>query len=176
MALKLIELTADYKQALAEMVEEWRLHQERYQTNHSPWVIFKYDHEDFENYLNQLAQEAQAEVPGSVFFLLDEAEDRLLGAVHLRHRLNAELLALGGHIGYGIRPSERCKGYASQLLALTLEKCQQLGLRRVMISCDKSNLASAKVIIKNGGQLENEVVDAKGVLKQRYWVTFKPEA
>lgn len=80
------------------------------------------------------------------------------------------LLFSGGHIGDGIRPSERRKGYATAMLRLALEKCRALGIRRVLMTCDKDNIGSAKSIIKNGGILENEVMNEDGVLEQRYWI------
>lgn len=67
-----------------------------------------------------------------------------MGAVNIRHRLNEKLLNSGGHIGYGIRPSERRKGYASVLLALTLEITRDMGLNKVLLVCDKGNVASEK--------------------------------
>lgn len=75
----------------------------------------------------------------------------------------------GGHIGDGIRPSERNKGLGTQMIALALQECQKLGIKKVLMCCDKENIASARTIIKNGGILENEVLD-NGVWIQRYWI------
>lgn len=75
----------------------------------------------------------------------------------------------GGHIGDGIRPSERRKGYATAMIALALEECKKLGIERVLMCCDKDNIGSAKSIIRNGGFLENEV-EEYGHLEQRYWI------
>ena len=115
MALKLIKLTKEYEKQLGEMIDEWILDQEINHTNRSPWAIFKNDYHNFDYYLEHLELKEAAEglVPDSVFFLLDEARDRLLGAVNIRHYLNDSLLKEGGHIGDGIRPSERRKGYAT---------------------------------------------------------------
>lgn len=95
-------------------------------------------------------------VPGTTWFYVDDA-GRILGAVNLRHRLNDFLLRTGGHIGYGIRPSERRKGHAARMLALTLERAKEMGIPRVLVTCDKENPGSARTIRKNGGVLENEV-------------------
>lgn len=92
-----------------------------------------------------------------------------MGAVNIRHRLNEKLLKTGGHIGDGIRPSERRKGYATAMLALALEECKKLGIDKVLMCCDKDNIGSAKSIVKNGGVLENEV-EEEGHIEQRYWI------
>lgn len=172
MGLKLIKLTERYRTQLGEMIDEWKHDQEVNHTNHSPWVIFKNDYHDFEYYLSHLVTKAPTGslVPDSVFFLLDEERDRLLGAVNIRHYLNDALLREGGHIGDGIRPSERRKGYATQMIRLALEECAKLGIKRVLMTCDKSNVASAKSIIKNGGILENELINSDGEVEQRYWI------
>ena len=94
-----------------------------------------------------------------------------MGAVNIRHSLNDYLLQYGGHIGDGIRPSERRKGYATGMIGLALEECRRLGIRKVLMVCDKDNIGSARSILKNGGVLENEV-EEEGKLKQRYWITL----
>lgn len=174
MKLKLIKLTDSYRQQLGEMIDEWREDQERNHTNHSPWAIFKNDYHDFDAYLAQLDRKGpEGElVPNSVFFLLDEERDRLLGAADVRHYLNEDLLLCGGHIGDGIRPSERRKGYGTELLRLALEECRKLGIDRALVTCNKSNVGSAKAIQRNGGVLENEVVNEAGEIEQRYWITL----
>lgn len=174
MALKLIKLTKEYEKQLGEMIDEWILDQEINHTNRSPWAIFKNDYHDFDYYLEHLELKEAAEglVPDSVFFLLDEARDRLLGAVNIRHYLNDSLLKEGGHFGDGIRPSERRKGYATEMIRLALIECKKLGIDKVLMTCDKENIASAKSIIKNGGILENEFVNSDGKVEQRYWISI----
>ena len=95
----------------------------------------------------------------------------MVGAVNIRHDLNDYLLKYGGHIGDGIRSSERRKGYATEMIRLALEECRKLGLTRVLMTCDKNNIGSAKSIIRNGGILEDEVLE-EGVIKQRYWISL----
>ena len=63
----------------------------------------------------------------------------------------------GGHIGDGIRPSERRKGYATAMIGLALEECRKLGINKVLMTCDKTNIGSAKSIMNNGGVLESEL-------------------
>lgn len=170
--MKLIKLTKDYYQQCVEMIDEWKLDQEINHTNRSPWAIFKNDVRDFDTYLENLeiSEPKDGKVPDSVFFLLDEERNILLGAVNIRHYLNDYLLQYGGHIGDGIRPSERRKGYATKIISLALIECKKLGIDKVLMVCDKSNIASAKSIINNGGILENEFVDEDGEINQRYWI------
>jgi predicted acetyltransferase len=94
-----------------------------------------------------------------------------VGASRLRHALTPALEDIGGHIGYDIRPTERRKGYGTRLLALMLHKAKALGLARVFLTCDTENVASAKIIEKNGGVLASQSVSPRaGVLVSRYWI------
>lgn len=172
MNVRLIKITKDYHAQLSEMIEEWQADPDYIQGNRSPWAIFRNDYHDFEEYAAHLEihEPANGMVPDSVFFLLDVDRDRLLGAVNIRHSLNEYLLRSGGHIGDGIRPSERRKGYATEMIRLALIECKKLGIDRVLMICDKDNIASAKSILKNGGVLESEFVDEDGKTEQRYWI------
>lgn len=174
MGLRLIKLTKEYEQELFEMIDEWREDQELNHTDRSPGAIFRNDPGDFDRYLEELElkEEKNGRVPDSVFFLLDEDRKRLLGAVDIRHYLNDALLKSGGHIGDGIRPSERRKGYATEMIRMALEECRKLGIRKVLMTCDKSNIGSARSIIRNGGVLENEFLNEEGEIEQRYWITL----
>jgi predicted acetyltransferase len=107
-------------------------------------------------------------VTGHTYFWVDD-DGAVLGALNLRHRLNDHLQQVGGHIGYGIRPCARRRGHAAAMLAAALPHAHALGLTRVLVTCDKTNLGSARTIQKNGGMLENEVRDGDKVM-QRYWI------
>ena len=109
-------------------------------------------------------------VPAHTFFLIET--EKILGAINIRHELNDYLLRYGGHIGYGIVPSERGKGLAAQMLAMALPIVKNLGISKVLITCDKTNPASAKTILKNGGILENEVQEKEDEITQRYWISL----
>ena len=174
MNIKLIKLTERYKDQLIDMIDEWKKDQEENHTDRSPWAIFKNDCRNFEYYLEHLEHKSVEgiRVPDSVFFLLDEDRDRLIGAVNIRHYLNEALRKSGGHIGDGIRPSERGKGYGTEIVRLALEECRKLGIRKVLMTYDKDNTASARTILKNGGVLENEFVNEEGRTEQRYWITL----
>ncbi|MGH4125994.1 MAG: GNAT family N-acetyltransferase [Clostridium sp.] len=107
-------------------------------------------------------------VPSHMYFLVLENK-RIIGAINIRHYLNDYLLSFGGNIGYGIRPSERKKGYATLMLAMALPIAKELGISKALVTCDKNNLGSAKTITNNGGVLENEVIE-EGEITQRYWI------
>ena len=170
MNLQLIKLTKEYEKELGEMLEEWKKDQEINHTNHSPWAIFKNDYHDFDYYLDNL-EKGKNLVPNSVLFLADLETNRLIGAVNIRHELNDDLLMYGGHIGDGIRPSERRKGYGTLIIKLALLECKKLGINNVLITCEKNNIGSRKAIINNGGIKENEVLE-DGEILERYWINL----
>lgn len=109
-------------------------------------------------------------VPASEYWLVRNGW-LVVGTSGLRHKLNKNLSHRGGHIGYCIRPSERQKGYGTLILKLTLEKARELGLSRVLVTCDSDNATSARIIQNNGGVLENEIVikDSDKIVS-RYWI------
>jgi predicted acetyltransferase len=103
------------------------------------------------------------------YFLVNKY-NKIFGAISIRHELNEELRKFGGHIGYGMLPTKRRRGYAKVMLKMALQKCENLGIKQVLITCNKDNIASAKTIIANGGALENELMEDNGNIVQRYWV------
>jgi predicted acetyltransferase len=106
-------------------------------------------------------------VPATAYWLVDGKE--FIGHVSIRHELNAALERQGGHIGYAIRPSKQQRGYGTLLLELALPKAKEVGINRALVTCNKSNVASRKIIEKNGGTLSDEIdVNGKEVL--RFWV------
>ena len=116
-------------------------------------------------------------VPWSSYWLAEAGSDVPLGVSSLRHRLSPFLLRQGGHIGYAIRPSARGRGLGSAILRLTLEKAREMELGRVLLVCSAANPASARVIEKCGGQIENQITIEVGagestrqVLLSRYWI------
>ena len=114
-------------------------------------------------------------VPSEVFLAVRESDDRLVGIIDYRHPLTDFLMNFGGNIGYSVRPSERQKGYASEMLRMMLEICRSYGEKQVLLTCDRENIASRKTIMANGGMLENEIEDVVGLSKsgriQRYWIS-----
>ncbi len=107
-------------------------------------------------------------------FLVGVVGKEIVGRVSIRHVLNDFLERYGGHIGYGVIPSCRNLGYASDMLKQVLSEACSLDMSRVLITCDDGNTASMKVIEKNGGILENIVSgDEIDIPKRRYWITIE---
>lgn len=114
------------------------------------------------------------EVPATLLFAFvpdEDGKDRCVGRVSIRHRLNEWLATIGGHIGYGVRPADRRKGYATLILGQSLIIAKMIGIDRALLTCDETNLGSIRTIERNGGYFEGTVTDpASGVLKRRYWI------
>jgi predicted acetyltransferase len=106
-------------------------------------------------------------VPASYWWIVEATT--YLGAITLRHRLNDFLLDVGGHIGYGVRPSARGRGLATWALGRVLNEARDRRMSRVLLTCDETNLASAGVIERHGGVLE-DVRDGPEGRKRRYWI------
>ena len=121
-----------------------------------------------------LANIPEGRVPAYTCFYVRERDGCLVGMISIRLALNDFLRKEGGHIGYCIRPSERGKGYGTQMLREALKFCRPIGLNRLLLVCDKSNLASAKVIQSCGGILETECrSELCQEILQRYWIDNK---
>lgn len=105
-------------------------------------------------------------------FLIADHEGDLIGRASIRHELNDYLMNFGGHIGYGVRPAFRNRGFAGQILAQSLKLINAMGVREVLITCTDENIASRKVIEAHGGILEN-IVDQEGRTTRRYWITHQ---
>lgn len=113
--------------------------------------------------------------PGKTYFLIRKNDNKLIGMINIRHHLTPKMLVHGGHIGYGVRPSERRKGYNKINLYLGLIKAlEEFNLDKVMLDCDVNNLGSDKTIQALGGVLERtDIDDYDGALTNVYWINTK---
>ncbi|NTV89174.1 MAG: GNAT family N-acetyltransferase [Clostridiales bacterium] len=169
MELKLIEASEAIEDAYLEYISEWESLGEKI----VPFASRR-EGKKFGEVRERWKSEGEAAayqkgfVPASLYFLTD-GDNRLYGAIHIRHELNEMLRYSGGHIGYGIKPSERKRGYASKMLSMALPLARKLGIERALLTCDKNNTGSAKTILKNGGVFESEIPLEDSIM-QRYWI------
>lgn len=167
----LVEPSRDYHDEYLNMINEWSALERMV-----PFVL-EFECTDFDTFLSEIqklktSQSLEDNKVNSSTYWLVNSNGRVLGAANIRHRLNEQLLKIGGHIGYGIRPSERLKGNATRLLALALREAKKLGIHKALLTCDKDNIGSAKTIIKNGGVLDSENI-SDGTVIQKYWILIE---
>jgi predicted acetyltransferase len=169
--LVLAEPDVGLERAYRDMMAEWSAAGE----TPLPWVLQE-DASDFAALVKRLRGVARGEgippgyAPSSTWYAVDDGTGMMAGAVNIRHWL-ADEMGFWGHVGVGVRPGLRGRGYGTALLALALEKCAALGIRRAMAACYKDNVASARAIMKSGGALDRELPDPHtGRTIQQYWL------
>lgn len=112
-------------------------------------------------------------VPSTQFIFVRKSDNRLVGMLQVRHKFNDYLEKYAGHIGYSVRPGERRKGYAKEMLKMALPFCREIGLDKVLISCIDGNIGSEKTILANGGVYESTVHEPNyNVDLKRFWITL----
>ena len=112
-------------------------------------------------------------VEATQFMLVRKNDNKLVGMIQVRHRFNEYLEKYAGHIGYSVRPSERRKGYAKEMLRMALPYCREIGLDKVLITCKDGNVGSEKTILANGGVYESTVYEPNDNVKlKRFWITL----
>ncbi len=110
-------------------------------------------------------------VPATQYMFVREEDNKIVGMLQIRHSLNDYLEKYSGHIGYSVAPDERRKGYAALMLKSALEKCRELGIDDVLISCGDTNTASRKTILSNGGVYDSTVYEpGRKVSLEKYWI------
>ncbi|OAU95401.1 MULTISPECIES: GNAT family N-acetyltransferase [Moraxella] len=132
----------------------------------------------YEDWLDFAHAPAGTPAPNEAFFKVADATflgvdelGRVLGIINVRYELNDFLKAQGGNIGYSTHPDHWGQSIASQMLKLALTHCQEKGLTQVLITCDDTNLASAKVIENQGGILADKL-SVNDKITRRYWIQF----
>lgn len=103
-------------------------------------------------------------------FLVADVDGVVVGRVSVRHELNDYLAREGGHVGYGVLPEHRRRGYATEMLRQSVALAGELGITKVLVTCDDHNVGSATVIERCGGVLDSRIIDEHGVLLRRYWI------
>jgi predicted acetyltransferase len=164
--MQLVKPTKKYEKSWHEALAEFRAEGRKGFWN---WEKEPYD---LDEYIKLTRDNEKGEnlpkdwVPSSTYWLIDN--DQFVGHTNIRHKLNDYLSKIGGNIGYYIRPSARNKGYGTKILKLAIIKAKKLGLQKVLVGCNESNIASKKIIEKNKGQFRNKVFD--GETKLIYWI------
>ncbi len=127
--------------------------------------------EEFVNSQNSKMTDWTKETPVRATELWAIVNSQFVGRLSIRHELNASLRQFGGHIGYDTRPSFRQRGIASEMLRLSLPIAKSLGIMSALLTCNDDNLASIKVIEKNGGKLQETKPQYEGgPMKRYYWI------
>lgn len=171
--LKLIKPTIDYKEHVLQTVQEFF---DDNTTFYWSWWLKKFvdNYEWRLKYLKENESEdtvSEWYVPGVQYVLIREIDNKILWFINTRFRLNDSLLQHWWHIWYSIRPSERKKHYATAQLFAVLKFYKDLWIEKVLLTCDKVNIWSAKTIQNCWWVLENEIIDPiDWALIQRYWI------
>jgi predicted acetyltransferase len=169
-----------YKDTYINAVKEFIIHGS---DNESTDHYFKYTIDYFENNFDSFVQMLldrintipnETRVPGTQFWIINE-NDEYCGRVSLRHCLNEELSKHAGNIGYDICPSRRRNNYATIALGLCLIEAKKIGLDKVLLTCDDDNIASSKIIEKNGGVMQDKIKSDSGIITRRYWIQLNLE-
>lgn len=163
------EIKEDIKPLFNEYISEW------YDNNDKivPWSTDVRHHGGFNSML-EMQNEAITPpknsdfVRAKTFVLIDRGI--IVGAANIRYQLNDWLQKVGGHVGYGVRRSERGKGYATTILKYALEELRNDFVEYALITCDEDNFGSAKVIERNGGKEDKPYISESQNVTKRYWI------
>lgn len=177
---QLVRPSIEYQQSFLAAVREAQ------ETQSGLGDTLKWDLEEITADFDRLLADLRKYEPGNTLpdgFVYSEywwlvKDDQYLGRVSIRHSLNQMLREFGGHIGYEVRPSARRQGHATELLRLALPIARERGLERVLVTCDVSNVPSARVIEANGGISEGEfdVPEFHDQRIRRYWIRLHPSS
>lgn len=158
-----------HREMYEDMLQEWKSYEE---TPTSPSVLFKGEnYEEFLDYVRKLKKgEIEDRTASSLYFWIDEWE--IVWAIDIRHNIiHPDLKNYGGHIGYGIRPGKRRKWYASEILRIGILEAKKLNIEKILIAHHPENIASEKVIIKNGWEYFETKTKGNETYK-KYWIAL----
>ena len=166
--IELISPAEYYQKQIEDYIQDYLIHNELEIIGASELL----EYTSFDNWLEMIKNNSISNssiIPSSVYFTLRKADNKIIGNIKINHYLNENLFNNVGHIKHSICPSERNKGYGTKQLNLALKKCKELGIGRVLLETDRTNIASINTIINNGGILEN----SKENINNRYWISLK---
>ncbi|MGY0684065.1 GNAT family N-acetyltransferase [Mammaliicoccus sciuri] len=162
------EIDKGIESLFTEYMNEWYENEEPV----VPWATDVRQHGGFDKMLIMLEEAIDPVnkdfVKAKTYVLIDD--DKIVGAVNIRYALNDYLYKKGGHVGYGVRKSERGKGYATKLLNYAVKNLNNEGVHSVLVTCDESNDASAKVIINNNGVEDEPYQSDEHENTRRFWI------
>lgn len=155
--LVLVEPTIEYKEQAINYIDEFNIY---FSEINGSGGLDRYLN-DYEGWLKKLKEDKvrvanEYRVPSETYFLVRLEDNRIVGMINIRLELNNRLRKLGGNIGYGIRPTERRQGYNKINLYLGLVKCNERGIKEVILDCDEDNIGSKKTIEALGGMLQRK--------------------
>lgn len=158
--LSLVFPTMEYEEQAKEYILEF--YQYNSEINGTGGIVPFLENDDYEGWVKKVITDIdvanidEKRVPALTYFYIRDIDRKIVGMVNIRLDENELIRKEAGHIGYCIRPTERRKHYASQMLNDSLKVCRRLRIKNVLVSCDKENIASAKTIKRCGGVLEEE--------------------
>jgi predicted acetyltransferase len=168
--IRLVKPSTKYYASFIQAVKEFRKGDQFFYEN----LDAKWTRKQFDAFVKMLRSQENAKnlpkgyVAASHYWLVDG--NTFIGRVMLRHMLTPRLKIEGGHIGYVIRRSKRKQGYGTLILAHCLRKARRLGLKKVLLTCNETNIGSRKIMEKNGGVFDNKVKLPSGKVNLRYWI------
>ncbi len=172
--MKLIEPTMEYSEQIRAYRQEFLQSGDsmdgtgglRQFDDPGEWIGFLEKHKDPETV-------PEGRVPATQLIFVREEDNKIVGMLDIRHTLNDYLRKFGGHIGYSTAPSERRRGYATQMLKAALPVCGELGIDKVLITCIRGNEGSKRTIQNNGGIYECTVYEPDEKIElEKYWITL----
>ena len=163
----------------AEDEADARLAHEELASEDFPFLLELRDGEPWVSYLGRLEEQRQGvNVPEGwvpATFMVADVSGRIVGRLSVRHRLNDHLATVGGHVGYAVRPADRRRGHATEMLRQGVMLLRDLGVQRVLVTCSDDNAGSAATIQGCGGVFEGTVPGEPGKpAKRRYWIQTAP--